>query len=213
MTNIWFTSDLHYWHKNITFGESVWDNKEINCRKFSTTSEMSRHIVSQINKYVGQDDLLYDLGDWSFGGQQNIWNLRKQLIVNKIIHINGNHDETIRKNKIELPNCRRIEPYSSHIIDGKPIGGEYPDYVLPQDLFTEVHEILTLTLDKISIIMSHYPFQEWREDIHLHGHVHGKYHDNQFKGRLDVGIDSAFKYFGEYRPFSWEDIKQILKIK
>ena len=76
--NIWFTSDTHYWHKNITYGVSVWPDKENNCRKFNTTQEMSSHIVDQINKYVGQDDVLFHLGDWSFGGIQNIWNFRRQ---------------------------------------------------------------------------------------------------------------------------------------
>ena len=31
------------------------------------------------------------------------------------------------------------------------------------------------------------------------------------KDRLDVGMDSAYKIFGEYKPFSYEDIKNILK--
>ena len=30
---VWFTSDTHYWHKNITYGESVWANKETGLQK------------------------------------------------------------------------------------------------------------------------------------------------------------------------------------
>lgn len=209
---IWFTSDTHYWHKNITFGESVWDNKEKNCRKFDTTPEMSRHMVTQINKYVGEDDILFHLGDWSFGGIENIWNFKKQLKVKEIHLLIGNHDHHIKRNLI-LPNVRRVEPYSRILEEGKPISGEYPDYVESQTLFTSVNDILDIEIDGIGIQMLHYPMHSWNtrhgKTYHLHGHTHGNI--ETIEHRLDVGIDSAFNIYGEYKPFSWEEIKTILK--
>ena len=87
---IWISSDWHYWHKNITYGESVWQDKEINTRKFDTTQEMSRKLVENINKYVKQDDEIYFLGDFAFSGIENIWNFRKQIIC-KNIYFAGRH--------------------------------------------------------------------------------------------------------------------------
>lgn len=211
---VWFTADTHCFHKNITYGESVWDNKETGCRRFDTTQEMSRHIVDQINKYVGQDDMLIHLGDWSFGGIENIWNFRKQLIVKNIYLCIGNHDNNIRKNYI-LPNVYRAEPYSSILLDGKGIhqsDNEYPDYVEAQSLFTVVDDYMEIMVDKDLFCCMHYPIDEWNDRHHksymLHGHQHGN--NTYKKGRLDVGIDNAYKLFGEYRPFSYEDVKQIL---
>lgn len=190
---IWFTADTHYWHKNITYGESNWENKETGCRRFNTTQEMSRHIVEQINKYVQQDDILIHLGDWSFGGIENIWNFKKQLIVDDIYLIVGNHDNHIRKNYL-LPN-----PEVNHTPS--------------QYIFTVVDDYLEIMIDKKLFCCMHYPIEEWNDRHHkafmLHGHQHGN--NTYKKGRLDVGIDNAYKLFGEYKPFSYEDIMKIFK--
>src|ERR1017187_2544390 len=99
--NIWVTSDTHYQHLNIAGPKvSRWKN---GYRNFESVSEMNNHIIKQINKIVKEDDLLYHLGDFSFGGIENIWNFRKQLRCQNIILILGNHDKHIKENK-ELPN-------------------------------------------------------------------------------------------------------------
>ena len=74
---IWFTSDTHYAHKNICRGVSEWTAAD-KTRDFETLNEMNLQIVKSINDHIGQDDVLYHLGDWSFGGIENIWNFRKQ---------------------------------------------------------------------------------------------------------------------------------------
>lgn len=190
---VWFTADTHYWHKNITYGESVWANKETGCRRFDTTQEMSKHIVEQINKYVQQDDILIHLGDWSFNGIENIWNFKKQLIVDTIYLCVGNHDNHIRKNQL-LPNPD---------IENLPC----------QYIFDEVGDYMEIMVEKDLFCCMHYPIDEWNDRHHkafmLHGHQHGN--NTYKKGRLDVGMDNAFKLFGEYRPFSYEDIMKIFK--
>lgn len=192
---IWFTSDTHYWHKNIVYGDSVWKDKETSCRYFDTTQEMSRHIVEQINKYVKEDDLLFNLGDWSFSGIQNIWNFRKQLNVKTIYQINGNHDHHIRKNKL-LPN------------DDLDL-----NIKTTQDIFNSVADYLEIFIEDRLFCLMHYPLEFWNEQrndsIMLHGHIHGERY--YLKNRLDVGIDNAYKIFGEYRPFNYNDVLEILK--
>lgn len=208
---IWWTSDIHHYHKNICYGESSWPDRENDCRKFDTTKEMSRHMIEQINKYVGQDDLLFFGGDWSFGGIENVWNLRKQLIVRDIIFIEGNHDQHITKNRV-LPNCH-YDKVSDIIVDG-PNPNTYGDErdamfdVRAKELFTEVHKYLELTIDGRTVMVFHRPIEDFHDQrgrvIHLHGHTHGKLPKKE--RRLDFGIDNAFLLFGEYRPFSWEDV-------
>jgi len=214
--NIWWTSDTHYWHKNITLGVSVWKDKEKNCRDFKTTQEMSHHIIDQINKYVGQNDILFHLGDWSFGGISNIWNFRSRIICKNIHLIYGNHDNHIINDRI-LPNCHYLydgDTYGEIItnIDPQSILPETSYYVGAQDLFKSTQQYLEISIDKILVVLMHYPIQEWNDrfkrSYHLFGHVHGRIpHSN---GRLDVGMDNAFKVLGEYKPFSWRDIKQLL---
>lgn len=211
---LWFTSDTHFGHKNIVSKESCWTDKS-GCRDFPTKEAMSQNIVESINKYVKEDDILIHLGDWSFGGIENIWKYRKQIICKTIYLCIGNHDNNIRKNYI-LPNVYRAEPYSSTLLDGKGIYQsdiEYPDYVEAQSLFIAVDDYMEIMIDKTLFCCMHYPFDEWSDRHHksfmLHGHQHGN--NTYKKDRLDVGMDNAYKLFGEYRPFSYEDIKQIFK--
>jgi calcineurin-like phosphoesterase family protein len=92
---IWFTSDTHYNHKNICKGVTEWSDADISCRDFQTIEEMNDAIVNSINKYVMENDILYHLGDWSFGGINSIWEFRKQIKCKNIHLILGNHDEHI----------------------------------------------------------------------------------------------------------------------
>lgn len=211
--DIWFVSDTHYWHKNITYGESVWPEKEKNCRRFDTTQEMSRHIVKQINTYVKEDDILFFLGDWCFGGINNIWNFRKQLRCKNIHFVYGNHDHHIINDKI-LPNCFTD---SDDNCQDEPLT-TYKDWrdelfrATAKQLFSSTQNYLEVQIDGVLVVMFHYPIEEWNDrhksSYHLFGHVHGRIpHGN---GRLDVGIDNAYKLFKEYRPFHWKDIRKLL---
>lgn len=60
--------------------------------------------------------------------------------------------------------------------------------------------------------LSHYPHRFWPKShygsIHLFGHTHGV-HDGLGLS-LDVGVDSAYQHFRDFRPFSHEDIYRIL---
>jgi calcineurin-like phosphoesterase family protein len=186
--NTWFTSDTHFGHTNIAGPNiSSWSS---GYRNFNSVHEMNMSIVNGINKYVKEDDILYHLGDWSFGGPQNIFQFRNYLICKNIHLILGNHDQ--------------------HIID-KEIN--YHDTSFnPIELFSSVQDVLTLDIGKTKLFLSHYSHRVWlgshKGVIHLYGHSHGSIPD--FGRSMDVGIDVAFKKFGEYRPFNIGDIANIM---
>ena len=74
---VWVTSDCHYAHKNICRGITNWrlpngDVPEKQTRDFATLDKMNAAIVNNINEVVGQDDILINLGDWSFSGFEMI---------------------------------------------------------------------------------------------------------------------------------------------
>src|SRR5688500_13363848 len=101
MSSIYFTSDTHYGHKNIASEKgSQWKS---GWRMYNSVDEMNQELVKSINTVVKADDILYHLGDWSFGGIENIWKFRKQVNCQNIHLILGNHDHHIESNKI-LPN-------------------------------------------------------------------------------------------------------------
>ena len=195
MNNIWFTSDTHHSHKNICIGVSDWDDKEKSCRNFQTLEEMNELIVTNINKCVKEDDILYHLGDWSFGGINNIWEFRKQIKCKNIYLVPGNHDHHIKKNKI-LPQK------------------EYDINIYAHDCFLEIlPELTKIIIDKQEVILCHFSLEEWenmdRGSIMLHGHSHHTrdYTDlNMYYRRKDVGMDNP-----EFRPYSWNEIKEEMK--
>lgn len=205
---IWFTSDTHAYHKNITRGVSTWDDADISCRDFQTLEEMTDAVVDSINTHVMEDDTLYHLGDWSFGGIEYIWEFRKRIKCKNVHLILGNHDEHIKKNKI-LPNCSWDNDEDLEIIDGTD---GIP--VRAQGLFTSVQKYLEIKIDKKTVVMTHYAFEEWYEmdltgSYHLHGHNHHRFDNKELNTkyrRMDVGID-----WKEFRPFSWCEIKEIMK--
>ena len=92
--NIYFTSDSQYSHSNICKSTTEWTDIS-RCRNFNSISEMNDHIVDNINSIVGEDDILFHLGDWSFGGFDKISEFRNKLVCKNIHIITGNHDHII----------------------------------------------------------------------------------------------------------------------
>lgn len=213
---IWFTSDTHGYHVNITRGQTTWDDKEISCRDYETVEEMTDAVVNSINSYVKEDDILYHLGDWTFGGIDKIWEFRKRINCKTIHLIKGNHDDHIWKNKI-LPNC--ITNKTGNIYDKNPnckYDLDYNSDTKAQDLFTTVNAYLEVKLEKKTFVLSHFPMQEWYEmdkvgSIMLHGHNHGRmnYHDlNKNYRRMDVGCDT-----NNLKPYSIDEIIEIMRTR
>lgn len=81
---IHFTSDQHFYHKNII---------KYSKRPFKTVDEMNRAIITNWNRAVRPDDLIYVLGDFAFASKGKIRNLLENLKGKKVLII-GNHDTT-----------------------------------------------------------------------------------------------------------------------
>ena len=79
---VWFTSDLHFWHKNIC--------KYCN-RPFETMEEMNQALIDNWNSVVKEDDTVFVLGDMGFCGYDKLEPLMSQLNGKKYL-IQGNHD-------------------------------------------------------------------------------------------------------------------------
>jgi len=182
--NIWFSSDFHFGHTNIAGPSvSVWKS---GYRNFNSVQEMNDALVTNINKVVGEDDILYFLGDWSFGGPHNIYYLRKSLIVKTIHFIRGNHDQHIKDKEIKF-------------LDSS---------FNPMDLFTSVQDVFTGKIGSRDFHLSHYSHQVWPAShkgcIHLFGHSHAS-----LKGigkSMDVGVDTH----PEFRPYHINEIFRIM---
>jgi len=163
---LYFTSDTHYNHTNICRGVTRWTDAEDITRDFKTLDQMNDRIVRGINDVVGQDDILFHLGDWSFGGFESIWKFRHQINCQNIHLVLGNHDHHIERDR-----------------DGI------------RHVFESVNQYVELEVNKQhNFVLMHYPIMSWNKMndgvIHLHGHVHLPPDKRIGKGKMmDVGVD------------------------
>lgn len=213
---IFFTSDTHYGHTNICRGISNWRDADGNVpvsqtRDFDTLSQMNDKIVESINSVVCEDDILFHLGDFSFGGFDNIAEFRSRIVCKNIHLILGNHDHHIERNK-QLTNYYR-DPDILEIMKGNIEDHYYEEYkfgeywnnkVYVQDLFSSVNQYLRLSVSlypgttlyqgEHEFVLMHYPIASWHNMnngvIHLHGHVHLPPDKKLSQGKaMDVGVD------------------------
>lgn len=89
MPNYWFTSDTHYWHKNII---------KYSNRPFSSVEEMNEALLENYNKVVKPGDCVYHLGDFAFCDDDKAEAIFKRLPGQKFF-IWGNHDKNLQKNR------------------------------------------------------------------------------------------------------------------
>lgn len=167
MSKIFFTSDLHFSHKNIAKL----------CPEFRPATdcidELDEYMIEAWNNTVLPEDTVYNLGDVSFA--HNIGKIENTLgrLNGKHHLIFGNHDTLIERHK------RRFLTTCKH--DGNP-------------LLSSAQHYLKLKLPEISniLILFHYPIHEWdgchKGWYHLYGHLHNR--TAPVPGRLlNVGWD------------------------
>jgi calcineurin-like phosphoesterase family protein len=179
MSQIYFTSDTHYAHTNMCRGVSNWKGSNTT-RDFKTLDEMNDAIVDRINSSVGEEDILYHLGDWSFGGFPNIQIFRDRLKCKKINLVLGNHDHHILNNKANI-----------------------------RSLFNRIYEFgANISINKQPITLCHYAMRVWnlshRGSIMLFGHSHGTLPRPPGK-TMDVGADTNNLF-----PYHIDEIMDIM---
>ena len=167
MPQIYFTSDLHFSHKNIAKF----------CPQFRpaapTLEELDEYMIDRWNETVQPEDTVYNLGDVSFAHD-----LKK---IEAILHrlngqhhlILGNHDDLISRNKKRFLDTPKA--------DGNP-------------MLSTIRSYQKIKLPEINntLILFHYPINEWdgchKGWYHLYGHLHDRL--AEIPGRaLNVGFD------------------------
>ncbi len=186
---LWFTSDTHYNHGNICSATTQWTDP-VTCREFKSLEQMNAHLVGNINEVVGQDDVLFHLGDWSFGGFDQIQKFRDQIVCKNVHIITGNHDHHIENDRDGIQSIfSSVNKYLNLVVKwnvGTPLMGEQ------------------------RFALMHFPIASWdnmaRGAIHLHGHVHFPADKRIGVGKMmDVGCDG-----NELYPIEMSEILRLM---
>lgn len=175
MSNIFFVSDLHAYHRRIQeFCPTT--------RKGKDWEEMTEILMQNLTSVLKPGDVLYNLGDVAFQGQEFCYKILERIAATGAEHhlILGNHDYNIRKH-LELRN-----------------------------LCASVQTMKTIFVEKQMIVMCHFPLAHWESEesgsIHLFGHCHGSF--TQPGKCMDVGIDARP---GDMMPWTWDEVKCHMK--
>ena len=187
---LWFTSDTHYNHANICSATTKWTDP-VTCREFKSLEHMNAHLIGNINEVVGQDDILFHLGDWSFGGFEQIEIFRNQIVCKNVHIITGNHDHHIENDR---EGCQSL--FSSV--------NKYLNLVVKWNVGTPL-------MDEARFALMHFPIASWdnmaRGAIHLHGHVHFEPRLRIGAGKMmDVGVDGNGLY-----PIQMSEVLRLMK--
>ena len=182
LRKIHFTSDTHFCHNNII---------EFCNRPFKDVNHMNESIINNWNKVVAIDDEIYMLGDVCLCNEDKKVTEILNRLNGKIYLIKGNHEKSVLNKQYNRDRFEWIKDYyEMTIADPEAYGGRQ------------------------SIVLCHYGFRVWNKSHHGSYHLYGHSHDTMEReiwGRsMDVGIDSANRILGEYRPFNYIEIRAIL---
>ena len=137
-------SDTHFSHKNILVFTNN-DGQKI--RPFTCLDEMNETIISNWNKTVKPNDIVYHLGDFTFGGKQNIAKFASRLNGRKRL-ILGNHD-----------------------YDAK----DYVEHFEKVMSFHEMKKLrIPVVMCHFPLHLSSFQYRVGDNGINLHGHIHDK---------------------------------------
>lgn len=208
MGKILITSDTHHLHGNIvlyanrpflkpgdTFrdnnGRIRWTSKHISTLR---GEEMTEQLIKDWNNVATNDDTIYHAGDFSFGDPTNI--LRR--LNGHIILIPGNHDKHI------LDYCYNNQRSDKiRVMGGLPARGD------------KIFTIGEIEVDGQIFSISHFAMRVWNKShyraINLFGHSHTSLPESDDSLSMDIGVDAHYKRFGNFSPFTIEEIMSVMK--
>jgi calcineurin-like phosphoesterase family protein len=175
----YFTGDLHAHHNNVCkFTQRPW-NVEDNIDR----------CIQIWNSRAKDSDVIYHLGDFSFGGTSKFNEIKDMVrqLNGKHHFILGNHDQ--EKNFFAL----------KELMPGK---------ILSVSHYKEIY------FGKKKVVLCHYPILSWNNmqygSIMLHGHLHST--DEWETGKImDVGLDSSYTIYGEHKLISRDEVLKYMK--
>lgn len=180
---IFFTSDTHFGHENVI---------RYSHRPFANISEHNEALIDNWNKTVKEDDIVFHLGDFAFGGTAFWSSILERLNGKKYLCL-GNHDYKNFKQPLE----KYFEKVSEQF------------YIAIGDQFIILNHCPMLCYGGA-----------YRDVWQLYGHVHTEKHtpiekqigkdvprlSMTFPTQYDVGVDN-----NDYRPVSFYEVKAIIE--
>jgi calcineurin-like phosphoesterase family protein len=192
---IWFTSDEHFWHRNII---------RLSNRPFSGLMEMHEHLIQEWNKRVKPTEKVYVLGDFSFGNVTMTKRILDRLLGHKIL-IAGNHDMAAHKS-LAAGFQEVHENIWERIGNERVLLSHFPYH--PMTRYQKNTDGSVICDDASMVGDRRYLHKRIVDDGDhwlLHGHVHNAY--KQRGRQINVGVD-----VWDFKPVSHEKILAMIEV-
>jgi calcineurin-like phosphoesterase family protein len=157
---IWVTADNHFGHDNIL----SYCN-----RPFRSVAQMNEAMIRNWNRVVKYEDIIYHLGDFSFGLDVSARKIMKRLKGYKIL-VKGNHDHS----KERMLSIGFDEVYRGPITRYDVILTHFPMYIPGKTTMNVGVDVNNFTP---------IPFPMHRPDRILCGHIHQFWKYRQYHGK------------------------------
>ena len=187
MSNIFFTSDLHFGHKNLL--------KFTNPRPFKTIEEHDEALINNWNSVVKQNDKVYVLGDVAL-------NFDSDELESKLIRLNGDK-------YLILGNHDRAKNHAKYLNLG--IWQEMHERSVIR-VMADDGKLYHIVLDHYPELEFYHAFDD--NCFHLYGHIHNLNNYDEIYKKLGfkaahVGIDTSDKY-PNTKPFTPIKLENLL---
>lgn len=174
---IWFTADTHFFHSNIL---------KYTDRPFTDTVVHDDILFQNWNGRVAKGDIVYVLGDFSFGNSEyNKFLFNKLNGCKHLIRGNHDRDKTVQRRFQSVSDIKMVKIKDEDAPNGTQL-----------------------------IVCCHYAMKVWPQAHygawHLYGHSHGNL-SNESPNTMDVGVDNINKLGLGYFPIEYNQIKDIFK--
>lgn len=189
MEKIWFTSDLHFSHKNIlkySKGRELAFNIPSELNEYDKIKLHDERLIELWNKTIGKSDKVYILGDFAFADRESTKAILSKLKGSKFL-ILGNHDG------------------SSENQSGFEQIVQYKEIIFKKENFDFLEE-------DFGIFCCHYAMLTWDRKQYgvcqVMGHSHGsmdEFNEESTDLRVDVGLD------GKLANFNFVSLEQLYK--
>lgn len=203
---VYFLSDPHFFHKK----EFIWQK-----RGFASIQEHVKVILDKINNEVGENDVLYILGDFALNSTlEDVETLFSFIKCKNIFYIFGNHESSVRKLY-----KKHVDAWTKENTISENISFEiYPFKVRNVTFLGNSANIL---IDDQLVILNHFAAYMWEDMQHgafqIHGHSHGgdplsnpnSLEFGKLGKTIDIGVDVCLNRYGT-ATYPFAKIKEIL---
>ncbi len=191
----WYSSDFHLGHRR----EFIWES-----RGYKSPEDHTDSIISTVNDYVKENDILFNLGDLCLNTTpEEIENYLSRIVCKNIWCLFGNHNNPHEKT-IYRPVRDKCTPENIHWA-----------FPLTYKNLTYIGHYNEIIVNGQFIVMCHYPLRSWNHlsdgSWCLCGHEHGALEETRPEYSEGKILDLAWDLYK--KPISFSEIQTIMNSK